>query len=93
MRQLREYQHLTDLLMEQPSVLNVVDSYPIEAQAVFQGANKKGMSEAKRALPGRRIGWTSSKKGSYNGQCSGEIARCGRSQERSSDQKASMVLT
>jgi hypothetical protein len=30
LRQLRDYQHLTDALMEQPSVLNVVDSYPIE---------------------------------------------------------------
>ncbi len=29
-RQMREYQGLTDLLMAQPSVLNVVDSYPIE---------------------------------------------------------------
>jgi len=30
MRQLSTHQQLTDLLMEQPSVLNVVDSYPIE---------------------------------------------------------------
>jgi hypothetical protein len=30
LRQLREHQHLTDALMEQPSVLNVVDSFPIE---------------------------------------------------------------
>jgi hypothetical protein len=30
MRQLSQYQYLTDGLLEQPSVLNVVDSYPIE---------------------------------------------------------------
>src|SRR5215208_2819441 len=30
LRQLSEYQYLTDLLLEQPSVLNVVDSYPME---------------------------------------------------------------
>jgi hypothetical protein len=30
LRQLSTYQSLTDALMEQPSVLNVVDSYPIE---------------------------------------------------------------
>ena len=30
MRQMRDYQHLTDHPLAQPSVLNVVDSYPIE---------------------------------------------------------------
>src|SRR2546422_3339292 len=30
LRQLSEHQYLTDSLLEQPSVLNVVDSYPLE---------------------------------------------------------------
>src|SRR5258706_2517442 len=29
-RQMKQYEYLTDLLLEQPSVLNVVDSYPME---------------------------------------------------------------
>ena len=42
LRQLSSHQHLTDLLMEQPSVLNVVDSLPIELIfPIRQGRSKQ----------------------------------------------------
>src|SRR3954454_14468134 len=46
-----------------------------------------------RALPRWRALCTNWKKPRYSGSLSCEIPRCGRSQERSSDQKPSMVLT
>src|SRR5689334_6738234 len=46
-----------------------------------------------RALPRRRALCTNWKKPRYSGSFFCEMPRCGRSQERSSDQKPSMVLT
>src|SRR5271166_5302984 len=46
-----------------------------------------------RALPRRRALCTNWKKPRYSGNLSCEMPRCGRSQERSSDQKPSIVLT
>jgi hypothetical protein len=47
----------------------------------------------RRALPRRRTLCTNSKNPRYGGNFSCEIPRCGRSQDRSSDQNASIVLT
>ncbi len=51
------------------------------------------MRAPKRALPHRRALCTNWKKPRSFGSLSCEMSRCGRSQERSSDQKPPMVLT
>src|SRR5258706_1714828 len=53
MRQMREYQSLTDLLLEQPSVLNVVDSYPIELIFPIRQGRSKRQFGAKSCDKGR----------------------------------------
>src|SRR5437016_2265308 len=53
LRQLREYQSLTDLLLEQPSVLNVVDSYPIELIFPIREGRSKRQFGAKSRDKGR----------------------------------------
>ena len=52
-RQMREYQHLTDLLLAQPSVLNVVDSYPIELIFPIRKKRSKQQFGAKSRDKGR----------------------------------------
>src|SRR4051794_29571982 len=56
-------------------------------------ATRPAMRVPSRALPRRRALCTNWKKPRYKGSLSCEMPRCGRSQERSSDQKPSMVLT
>jgi hypothetical protein len=53
MRQLCEYQHLTDLLLAQPSVLNVVDSYPMELIFPIRAGRSKQQFGAKSRDKGR----------------------------------------
>ena len=53
MRQLCEYQHSTDLLLEQPSVLNVVDSYPMELIFPIRAGRSKKQFGAKSKDKGR----------------------------------------
>jgi len=53
LRQMGEYQYLTDALMEQPSVLNVVDSYPIELIFPIRAGRSKQQFGAKSRDKGR----------------------------------------
>lgn len=53
LRQLREYQYLTDALMGQPSVLNVVDSYPIELIFPIRAGRSKEQFGTKSRDKGR----------------------------------------
>ena len=53
LRQLCEYQFLTDALMAQPSVLNVVDSYPIELIFPLRAERSKRQFGAKSRDKGR----------------------------------------
>jgi len=53
LRQLSSHQHLTDLLLEQPSVLNVVDSYPIELIFPIREGRSNQQFGAKSKAKGR----------------------------------------
>src|SRR3954471_23249209 len=56
-------------------------------------ATKAATRAPSKALPRRRALCTNWKKPRWSGSLSCEMPRCGRSQERSSDQNPSMVLT
>src|SRR5271165_1111539 len=79
-------------------VRSVSDVILNEALIGFRGGRLPHATRAptrapSRALPRRRALCTNWKKPRYSGNLSCEMPRCGRSQERSSDQKPSIVLT
>src|SRR3712207_9230526 len=83
-----------------PRVIWTVCGHPY-SYALLSASGVLGLDHATRAatrapsrvLPLRRALCTNWKKPRYEGSLSCEIPRCGRSHERSRDQKPSMVLT
>src|SRR5262249_7290985 len=79
-------------------IKNVVLLNPPEPQTWmahpgFRGATRSWINDPSNALPRHRTLCTNSKNPRYSGSRSCAIPRCGRSQDRSSDQNPSSVLT